>query len=101
MLSGKGRKRRRDKGKEYQEQIFYVVFTENKFLPDNNQLIALAADIGLNQEEVKKMVEDEQAYLAEVEKDKNKAKRLQITGIQFFYVQQQTRHFRCAAPGHL
>lgn len=59
-------------------------FTENKFLPDNNQLIALAADIGLDQEEVKKMVEDEQAYLAEVEKDKNEAKRLQITGVPFF-----------------
>ncbi len=59
-------------------------FTENKFLPDNNQLIALAADIGLDQEEVKKMVEDEQAYLAEVEKDKNEAKRPQITGVPFF-----------------
>ena len=59
---------------EYQERIFYAVFTENKFLPDNEQLIGLAKEVGLDEEKVRKVAEDENAYLAEVHKDINEAK---------------------------
>lgn len=74
------------KGAEYQERIFYAVFTENKFLPDNEQLIALAKDVGLDEEDVRKILENDGAYLTEVENDKNEARRLNVTGVPFFVI---------------
>lgn len=74
------------KGKEYQERIFYAVFTENKFLPDHEQLIALATEVGLDKEEVRKVIEDDHAYLDEVEKDKSEARQYQVGGVPFFVI---------------
>lgn len=74
------------KAMEYQERIFYAVFTENKFLPDNEQLVDLAKDVGLDEEAVRKIVEDKNAYLTEVENDKNEARRIQVTGVPFFVI---------------
>ena len=72
------------KGTEYQERIFYAVFTENKFLPDTEQLVALAKEVGLDEEKVRAIAEDDNAYLAEVENDINEAKSMRISGVPFF-----------------
>lgn len=75
-------------GKEadYHEHIFHAVFTENKFLPDHEQLVALAREVGLDRDKVSAIIADKNAYLAEVDADKNEAKRLQITGVPFFVI---------------
>lgn len=75
-----------DKAAEYNERILHGVFTENKFLPDRDQLTALTTDIGLDQEKVYEIIDDKQAYLAEVEQDKNEARQLQIAGVPFFVI---------------
>jgi predicted DsbA family dithiol-disulfide isomerase len=72
------------KGTEYQERIFYAIFTENKFLPDNEQLIALAKEVGLDEDAVRTIVKDDKAYLADVEKDIAEARKLRVTGVPFF-----------------
>lgn len=74
------------KGMEYQERVFFAVFTENKFLPDNEQLLALAKDVGLDEKAVREIPENDNAYLAEVENDKNEATRLRVTGVPFFVI---------------
>ena len=74
------------KGVEYQERIFYAVFTENKFLPDNEQLIGLAKEVGLDEEKVRSILEDENAYLADVQKDIKEARSMQITGVPYFVI---------------
>ncbi len=75
-----------DKEVAYHERIFHAVFTENKFLPDHDQLVALAIEVGLDRDKVSAIIEDKNAYLAEVDADKNEAKRLQITGVPFFVI---------------
>ena len=72
------------KGTEYQERTFYAVFTENKFLPDNEQLIALAKEVDLDEDAVRAIVEDDRAYLTDVEKDIAEARQLRVTGVPFF-----------------
>ncbi|GAB2541469.1 hypothetical protein GCM10026983_09950 [Gracilibacillus alcaliphilus] len=74
------------KAQEYQERIFYAVFTEIIFLPDNEQLITLAKEVGLDEDAVREIVEDENAYLAEVENDKMEASKLQMTGVPYFVI---------------
>lgn len=71
---------------DYHERIFHAVFTENKFLPDHDQLVELATDVGLDQDKVRAIIKDKDAYLTEVETDKNEAKQLQITGVPFFVI---------------
>ncbi|MDW0118577.1 DsbA family oxidoreductase [Sporosarcina thermotolerans] len=72
------------KEREYQERIFHAVFTENKFLPDNEQLISLAREVDLDVNIVRTILEDHNAYLDEVEADKAEAMALRITGVPFF-----------------
>lgn len=74
------------KAAEYNERIFHAVFTENKFLPNHDQLIELATEVGLDKDKVRVVVEDKQTYLAEVEQDKNDARQLQISGVPFFVI---------------
>lgn len=74
------------KDAEYNERAFYAVFTENKFLADHDQLVSLATEIGLDEDKVREVLEDQQAYLADVEKDKNEARQLQISGVPFFVI---------------
>ncbi|MEH7126270.1 DsbA family protein [Bacillus sp. JJ1773] len=57
---------------------------ENKFLPNNEQLIGLAIEVGLNEEKVKSILEDENAYLADVQNDIKDARSMQISGVPFF-----------------
>ncbi len=66
------------------ERIFYAVFTENKFLPNTDQLVALAKEVGLDEEKVREIAEDHNAYLTEVEKDINEAISMRISGVPFF-----------------
>lgn len=71
---------------DYHERIFHAVFTENKFLPDHDQLVALAVEVGLDSDKVREILKDKNAYLAEVENDKNEARQLQISGVPFFVI---------------
>src|SRR5690606_30278872 len=72
------------KGTEYQERIFYAVFTENKFLPDHDQLTALAVEVGLDEEAVRKILKDKNAYLKDVRNDMKEARSLGVSGVPFF-----------------
>lgn len=74
------------KAVDYHERIFHAVFTENKFLPNHDQLIELATEVGLDKDKVRTIIEDKNTYLSEVESDKNQARQLQITGVPFFVI---------------
>lgn len=74
------------KAADYNERIFHAVFTESKFLPDANQLIELATDIGLDRDKVSEIIEDREAYSQDVEQDIELARQLQISGVPFFVI---------------
>ncbi|WP_052380332.1 DsbA family oxidoreductase [Paenibacillus camerounensis] len=67
-----------------QDRLFYSIFTENKFLPDTEQLVEIAKQVGLDEEAVRKIANDETAYLSEVQKDKLEASRIGVTGVPFY-----------------
>ncbi|MEH7391858.1 DsbA family protein [Bacillus sp. JJ1503] len=76
---------------------FLMKTCENKFLPDNEQLIGLAKEVGLNEEKVRSILEDENAYLADVQKDIKDARSMQIIGVPFF-VMNNKYSASCAQP---
>lgn len=71
------------KGDEAEERLFKAYFTEGKNTSDQQVLTNLAAEIGLNVSEVKKLYLDTD-YTAEVKKDIKEAEQLGVTGVPFF-----------------
>ncbi|WP_186579709.1 DsbA family oxidoreductase [Aquibacillus kalidii] len=70
---------------EMTERILYAYFTESKHIGDHQTLTELAVEVGLEREEVEKMLaSDEMAE--EVRADQQQAIQYGITGVPFFLI---------------
>ncbi len=70
---------------EAEERLFKAYFTEGKDTSDKATLVQLGADIGLDANEVKQMLESN-AYADEVRQDIYEAGQVGVTGVPFFVV---------------
>lgn len=73
------------KGKAAQltERILKAHFTESQFIGSDEKLIKLAVEVGLNQEEVQKVLTSN-AYLENVRADEMEANQIGIRGVPYF-----------------
>jgi predicted DsbA family dithiol-disulfide isomerase len=71
--------------KEMTERILHAYFTESKHIGDHETLTELAVEVGLNREDVAKMLaSDEMADVVRV--DEQTAKQYGVTGVPFFLI---------------
>lgn len=87
-------------GKEYQERMFYAVFTENIFIADTDNLVKLAAEVGLNEDKVREIADNENAYYDEVREDIYNASQIGVRGVPFYVFNNQYA-VSGAQPGEL
>ncbi len=70
-------------GNEMEERLFRAYFTEGAIISDHSTLIQLANEVGLNPEEAKKILENDD-FTQEVQEDLQTAKQFGINGVPFF-----------------
>ena len=70
-------------GIEAEEQLFKAYFTDSKNIDDNETLIALGKQIGLDAAEIKQVLESD-AFADDVKHDIDTAQYLGIQGVPFF-----------------
>jgi len=68
---------------EAQERVMRAYFTEGVAIGDQEQLVALAADLGLDADEARSVLETD-AYADAVREDEHLAQRIGIQGVPFF-----------------
>lgn len=68
---------------EMTERILYAYFTESKHIGDHNTLVELAVEVGLNREEVEKMLASDE-MTEEVRADQRLAQQYGIRAVPFF-----------------
>lgn len=66
-------------------RLFDAYFTEVKQVADHSTLIELAAEVGLNKQEVKEML-DSTNYGDDVRKEEQDANQIGVTGVPFFVI---------------
>jgi predicted DsbA family dithiol-disulfide isomerase len=71
-------------GNEMEEIFFKAYFTEGKDLNDSQTLIELGIQAGLDSNEVKEVVENENLYLSDVKGDIKEAQEIGVQGVPFF-----------------
>ena len=71
-------------GDEMEEIFFKAYFTEGRDLNDAQTLIELGTKAGLNSDEVKEVVENENLYLNDVHSDIHEANQIGVQGVPFF-----------------
>jgi predicted DsbA family dithiol-disulfide isomerase len=69
--------------REMTERLFQAYFTDSKLISDHDVLIELAAEVGLDRDEVKQVLESDR-YTDEVREDEAEAARLGVRGVPFF-----------------
>jgi predicted DsbA family dithiol-disulfide isomerase len=72
-----------DKGKEVTERFLYAYFTESELMSDHETLIRLAGEVGLDKEEVEKVVNSDK-YRNRVNEDIDTARQIGVQGVPFF-----------------
>ena len=72
-----------DKGDEMKERLLKAYFTESKNIDDNPTLIALALEVGLEEEKVIKCLESKE-FESDVNNDIKEAMQLGVRGVPFF-----------------
>lgn len=70
-------------GNEIEERFFKAYFCEGALMSDHETLVQLAAEVGLDREEVRNVLES-QMYADEVRKDGEDARRFGANGVPFF-----------------
>lgn len=73
------------KGDAAEERLFKAYFTEGKNTADHATLVQLGTEIGVNAEDLKKVLASN-AYAQEVNKDVKEAEQIGVTGVPFFVV---------------
>jgi predicted DsbA family dithiol-disulfide isomerase len=73
----------KDLGDAAEERLFKAYFSEGKNTADPEVLLRLGTEIGLEEKDVKKMLDSEE-FSDEVQKDLDEAARLGIRGVPFF-----------------
>ena len=71
-------------GDKMEEIFFKAYFTEGRDLNDAQTLIELGTKAGLNSDEVKEVVENENLYLNDVHSDIHEANQIGVQGVPFF-----------------
>lgn len=71
-------------GDEMEEIFFKAYFTEGRDLNDIETLIELAVKAGLDSNEVKEVIENENLYLDNVHSDIHEANEIGVQGVPFF-----------------
>ncbi|MEP7372645.1 MAG: DsbA family oxidoreductase [Chitinophagaceae bacterium] len=71
------------KGDAMEEQLFNAYFTEGKNIADHDTLIQLATTIGLEHDEVKKVLNSND-YTEAVERDIYEARQIGVRGVPYF-----------------
>ncbi|WP_207533208.1 DsbA family oxidoreductase [Desertivirga arenae] len=71
-----------------EEALFKAYFTEGKDIGDIETLVALAEELGLNKEEARKAL-DNNNYITDVKKDLEEAQQLGVRGVPFFVFNRQ------------
>ncbi len=75
-----------NKEAEYIDTMLYQYFTLSKDLSDQDTLRSITKEIGLDQEEVDKILKEETLYAEQVRNDQAEAQQLGITGVPFFVI---------------
>jgi len=75
--------KKHDLGVEAEEQLFKAYFTDGKNIDDQNTLIELGREIGLDAAEIKQTLESN-AFAGDVKHDIAEAQQLGIQGVPFF-----------------
>lgn len=73
------------KGDAAEERLFKAYFTEGKNTADHATLVQLGTEIGINAEDLKKVLESN-TYTKEVNNDIKEAEQIGVTGVPFFVV---------------
>lgn len=73
------------KEKEMTERLLYAHFTENKRIGDKAVLVALAKEVGLEEDAVKAALQDER-FAAETLVDMQEAQQIGVRGVPFFVI---------------
>lgn len=71
-------------GDEMEEIFFKAYFTEGKDLNDTHSLIKLGVQAGLDENEVRKVIENENMFLSDVQSDIDEAQQIGVQGVPFF-----------------
>uniref|UniRef100_A0A7S4NPE3 DSBA-like thioredoxin domain-containing protein n=1 Tax=Paramoeba aestuarina TaxID=180227 RepID=A0A7S4NPE3_9EUKA len=74
------------KGDEMIERVFKGFFEETKCLQSNDELSALASDIGLDQEETKTFLESNEGVEEVLQQAEQMRSKYGVTGVPFFVV---------------
>lgn len=74
-----------DKQDEMKEALLLAYFTEGKHIGDKSELVKKATEVGLDPKEVEDVLENN-TYSNAVMKDVEKAHRLGVQGVPFFYI---------------
>ncbi len=78
----------KQKGDDAEELLFRAYFTEGKNIADHNVLINLGNLLGLDESEVKKML-DTDAFKENVQKEISEAQQIGVSGVPFFLINRQ------------
>jgi predicted DsbA family dithiol-disulfide isomerase len=73
---------------DVKERLLRATFTEGEPVGDRETLIRLAVDAGLDDEEVRGVLAGD-AYAADVRRDEQRARDLDVTGVPFFVVDEK------------
>jgi len=76
---------RLDLGDAMEERLFAAYFTEGRSIGDHASLVGLAAEVGLDPDEVDAALDGDD-FAAEVRDDEARASSLGITGVPFFVI---------------
>lgn len=79
---------RKGKDGEAEEALFKAYFTEGKNIADKNVLAELGNGIGLEESEVRKML-DSNEYVQEVRADQELAQEIGVQGVPFFVIDEK------------
>jgi predicted DsbA family dithiol-disulfide isomerase len=74
---------------ELMDLAFQVNFADNRSVYDKETLVGLAVEVGLNEAEVRAVLDDPDAYAAEVRADERLAAELGARGVPFFVLNRQ------------
>jgi predicted DsbA family dithiol-disulfide isomerase len=69
---------------EMKERIQKAYFTEGAIVSDQDTLVSLAGEVGLDEDETRTMLEGD-SFIDAVHEDENRAKELGIDGVPFFF----------------
>ncbi|MFD1706486.1 DsbA family oxidoreductase [Siminovitchia sediminis] len=74
----------KNKAKDVHEKLLHAYFTESRHLGDHETLADIAAEAGLDRDEVLAVLADENAFADEVRNDEQASQLMGVRGVPFF-----------------